>query len=404
MFETIRWDGMSMLRQFLQDQSIHNQPTKIIYQYIFQNGLVSRAEIIEKTNLNRGKVARSLKELLEKNYIQVEGLGDSEGGRPPTLYQMNPVISFLIGIQITRWETKIVLYDLLLNKTNEKTVIMLPDHSPAFVIDEIKNTINEFMKIHSIQLEDILGIGIGAIGPLDSEKGTILQSEPFLPMSWGQIPVVDQIKKEFPIFVKLDNAANTIVLGESKQYPAFQNILNVTVGWTLGSGAIHNGKLLKIESGDIAGYGHIVIHMDGKPCYCGKKGCMTAYSSLYAILERIKECSPAFYLERLKGFSPVDQISHIVAEHDQMTKEVIMDSAKYIGVGLANLATIFHSEIVIVNGPLISQFPGYYEEIIQQASLHMNDQGKIQFRKGNFQRDPGTLGAAMLVLNSLLGE
>ena len=393
-----------MLRQFLLDQSIQNLPLKIIYEYIYQNGLVSRAEIIEKTNLNRGKVARSLKELLDKNYIGVEGLGDSEGGRPPVLYQINPVKSFIIGILITRWETKIVLYDLGLNKLDEYTITMMPNHAPEIVIEEIKNTIKKFMEIHQIQVDDILGIGIGAIGPLDSEKGVILQSEPFLPMSWGHIPIVDQIKDEFPVFVKLDNAANTIVLGESKLQPAFQNMLNVTVGWTCGSGAIHNGKLLRIESGDISGYGHIVIHMDGKPCFCGKRGCMTAYSTLYAIMERIKECSPAFYHERLEGCSPIEQIGRIVSDQDPPTNNVILESAKYIGVGVANLATVFHSELVVVNGPLIDRYPGYYEEIIQHISLNMNDQGRIQFSKGNYQRDPGALGAAILVLGSLMDE
>lgn len=393
-----------MFCQFLQDQSIQNRPLKIIYQYIFQNGLVSRAEIIEKTNLNRGKVARSLKELLDHNYIRVEGLGDSEGGRPPSLYQINPVISYLIGIQITRWETKIVLYDLLLNKIDEKTINMMPNHSPNIVIEEIKKTIREFMEGHHFQVDDILGIGIGAIGPLDSDQGVILQSEPFLPIHWGRIPIVEQMKEEFPVFVKLDNAANTIVLGESKQYPAFHNILNVTVGWTWGSGAIHNGKLLKIESGDICGYGHMVIQMDGEPCYCGKKGCMTAYSSLYAIMEQIKACSPAYYHSRLKDCSPIEQIGRMVLDQDQLSKRVIMDSAKYIGVGVANLATVFHSELVVVNGPLIDRYPGYYEEIIHHASLHLNNQGSIQFSNGNYQRDPGTLGAAMLVLDSLLGE
>ena len=63
----------------------------------------------------------------------------------------------------------------------------------------------------------MLGIGIGAIGPLDREKGVILQSEPFLTQIWENIPIVHQIKQHFPVMVEFDNAANTIVLGEFQQ-------------------------------------------------------------------------------------------------------------------------------------------------------------------------------------------
>ena len=85
-----------MLYKFLQDESIQNLPLKLIYQYIYKHGLILRADIIEHTNLNSGKVARSLKELLDYDYIQEVGYGDSEGGRPPALYQINP--TFLLWL------------------------------------------------------------------------------------------------------------------------------------------------------------------------------------------------------------------------------------------------------------------------------------------------------------------
>ena len=389
-----------MLYKFLQDESIQNLPLKIIYQYIYQHGLVSRADIIEHTNLNRGKVARSLIELLDYDYIQEVGHGDSEGGRPPTLYQINPISSYIIGIQITRFETRIELYDLNLNKLNENSIMMTAKHRPNVIMEEIKTTVTSFMNTHQIAVEKILGIGIGAIGPLDSEKGVILHSEPFLAHNWENLPIVDLIQSEFPVMVKLDNAANTIVLGESKSNHDYKNILNVTVGWTWGCGVILDGKLFKVESGDISGYGHMVINIDGKKCFCGKKGCMTAYSSLYAVLDRIKECSPAFYHSKLENSSPIDQVRHIVSEKDMQTKQVIMESAKYIGVGAANLATVFRSELVLVNGPLINPYPGYFEEIIYHASLNISDPTTIQFRKGNVQR--GGLGAAGQIIDSFM--
>ena len=144
------------------------------------------------------------------------GHGDSEEGRPPILYQINPISSYIIGIQITRFETRIELYDLNLNKLNENSIMMTSKHRPNVIMEEIKTTVTSFMNTHQIAVEKILGIGIGAIGPLDSEKGVILHFEPFLTHNWENLSIVDLIQSEFPVMVKLDNAANTIVLGESK--------------------------------------------------------------------------------------------------------------------------------------------------------------------------------------------
>lgn len=388
-----------MLSQFLQDQSIQNLPLKLIYQYIYQKGLVSRADIMNDVNLNRGKVARSLKELLDKNYVLEIGHGDSEGGRPPALYQINPASSYLIGIQITRYTTKIILFDLLLKPLDETAIAMTAKHTPEMVIDEIKQTIHRYMALYDITIEQLLGIGIGAIGPLDPGKGVILHSEPSLTYAWDHIHIVDDIHREFPVLTKLDNAANTIVLGECKQFPEYKNILNVTVGWTIGCGVTLDHKLLQVDSGDISGYGHIVIHLDGKKCFCGKKGCLMEYASLYAIVDRIKECSPAFYHDQLENRDPLEKLQNITAAKDPEIQKVILDSSKYIGAAVANLVTIFNSELVLVNGPLIDQYPGYFEEIISHVSMNVNDPKTIQFSRGNFHKGVGVAGAAMQILN-----
>lgn len=354
---------------------------------------------MNEVNLNRGKVARSLKELLDAHYIVEVGHGDSEGGRPPALYQINPLSSYIIGIQITRYSTKIFLYDLLLNPLRETTIAMTLKHTPERVIEEIKKTIRDYMTLDHFSLEQLLGIGIGAIGPLDPKRGVILHSEPFLANNWENIPIADEIQREFGVLTKLDNAANTIVLGENKQWPEHKNILNMTIGWTIGCGVLLDNQLLQVDSGDSSGYGHIVIHVDGEKCYCGKKGCLTAYSSLYGILHRIKGCSQAFYHDKLENREPMEQIQNILFYKDPKVHKVIMDSAKYIGVAVANLATIFHSELVLVNGPLIDEYPGYFEEITNHVSLNVHDSETTQFNKGNFHKGVGVTGAALQILN-----
>ena len=392
-----------MLYKFLKNQSIQNLPLKLIYEYIYRNGPVSQSDIIEYTNLNRSKVARSLKELLEKKFILEIGQGDSGGGRPPILYQMNPTSSYIIGVQMTRTETQIFLFDLMLNRIEEKTLMMTSMLTPMMVVEEVVHTIKRFLTVHHLTKDVLLGIGIGAIGPLDSEKGIILNSEPFLTHGWENVPIIEEMKKHFPVLIKFNNAANTIVLGESQDHQNVENILNVTVGWTWGCGVITNRQLVTVDSGDISGYGHMVIDINGKPCFCGRKGCMTAYSSLYAILEQIKKRSPQFYNEKLKNAAPLEQIDHMVSQQDPETHEVIFESAPYIGAGVANLAAVYQPQLILINGPLINNYPGYYDEIVQAASLQIGREN-IQFYLGDVKRETGVKGGAIQILDALLND
>ena len=388
-----------MLSQFFENQSSYHQLKKDIYLCIYDHGPISRAEVITQTKINRGKVDRSLKELLDKGYIRIIGQGNSEGGRPPTLYQINPKSSYIIGIQITRYDLKIILFDLLFDKLNQKTIRMTVKHTPQVVIEEIKHTIHQFMNAEHFTINELLGIGIGSIGPLEREKGLIVSSEPFLAHGWEKVAIVDSIRKAFPVLVKLDNGANTGVLAEYKRKPTYRNILNVIVGWTWGCGVILDGKLVNVESSDVSGYGHMVIHMNGKDCFCGKKGCMVAYTSLYAILDKINERCPHFFQEKLAGFTPAEQIANLLSEKDEVIRDIIYESAKYLGVGIANLATVFNSELVIINGPLISNYPGYYEKVVHHIPLNQTLRGETQFSKGDFDGDAMVVGAAIEIFH-----
>ena len=305
---------------------------------------------------------------------------------------------------MTRTEIQIFLFDLMLNRLDEKTIMMTSRLTPKMAIEEVVHTIKRFLNVHFLTKDDLLGIGMGArSGPLDCEKGIILNSEPFLTHGWENVPIINEIKRHFPVMIKFDNAANNIVRGEYRNYQDFENILNVTVGWTWGCGVIANRQLLTVDSGDISGYGHMVIDINGKPCFCGRKGCMTAYTSLYAILEEIKKRSPQFYDEKLKNAAPLEQIQHLVSQQDPDTHEVILESAEYIGAGVANLAAVYHPQLILVNGPLINNYPGYYDEIILAASLQIGPKN-IQFRQGDVKRETGVKGGAIQILDVLLKD
>ncbi len=391
-----------MLSNYLRDQSIQNRDSKLIYQDIYQYGPISRASLIHKTGLDRNKVARSLKELLSREYIQETGFEEAERGRPPVLYRINPACHYLVGVHITRTETKIALFDLLFKKINQRSIVMTSEHTPEVVIEQIIHTIHEFLNENHLHTNDLLGIGIGAIGPLDREKGIIVSPGLFLAPGWENVRIVERIKEAFPVETMLENGANVAALGEYKYNEDSQNLLNVVVGWAWGCGVILNGELLRVENGDVSNYGHTVIHVDGKMCTCGKNGCALAYTSLQSILDEIKKLSPDFFHKKFnsaRGYS-LDEIMSVFLERDERTEKIILNSAKYVGITVANIASLFHSKRIVLNGPLLQQYPGYYEKVIEYTSSHITGHSKVQFSKGNFEEGSAVVGAAIKVFES----
>ncbi|WP_102349038.1 ROK family transcriptional regulator [Bacillus sp. Marseille-P3661] len=394
-----------MLKNFLQDHSVQNQPLREIYKYIYENAPVSRADIIKKTELNRTKVAHLLEELLRMGFISHFGYGEPTGGRPPVLYKINSECSYIIGVQINRIHTRVILFDLLFNTVEEETVAMTYYHTPDVIIPKIIDIIESFKNTFNFSLDELVGIGIGTVGPLDRNKGIILNPNPPIAKDWVNVALVDEIKKKFPVKVILENGANAIALGEFKEIGSpIQNLLNVTVGWSWGCGVIVDGNLLEVKSGDVSGYSHMILEVDGKDCSCGKKGCANAYTSVHALLNDIKLKAPSLYDEYIKNIDQMtfDEVMRFLLLKESVVEDSVISSARYLGIAVANMVNMFHSEVVILNGPLIDYYPNYFEEVTHHAMLNLYHKEKITMKKAKFESESALKGNAVQVFDLFL--
>ncbi|SDH17520.1 xylose repressor, XylR [Alteribacillus persepolensis] len=395
-----------MLKSFLCDDSMQNTFIKQIYAYIHHRGPVSRAELIEKLHLNRGKVTRSLKYLLDHQFIYITGHADSGGGRPAALYQLHPASGYVIGVQITRYQTNIGLFNVLFEKLAQDTVIMTTEHTPAVTLQSVVQSIKKILHDRGIDQRDVLGVGAGAIGPLDRKKGMILQPETFIASGWEYVPVQETLEKELQVPVLVENGANVGALGEYHAHQYYPNVLNVTSGWAWGCGVIQNGSIMHVRSGDVSRYGHMTVNLHGKRCSCGKHGCAVAYTSLYNILDCIKEEMPDYYNQHIgkRRVVQIDELIPFLRNGGENLKQIIYSTAPYLGAGVANLATAFHADLIVLNGPLINYYPGFFEEVQRQVQNHMDIKQRTTISKGTYAGDSGMMGAALFMFQHWLTE
>jgi glucokinase len=203
---------------------------------------------------------------------------------------------------------------------------------------------------------EILGVGVGAPGPLDTKSGIVLLTPN---LGWVNLPLRQIIHERLGLPAALDNDANCAILGEWWMGAArgTRNAIGITIGTGIGGGIVVEGKLFHGASDCAGEIGHTTIDTEGRRCKCGNYGCLEAYASGPNIALRAVEEIKAGAVSRLSSYvggdlgqvtaQTVYQAAH---DGDDLALEVVNDTAKFLGTGIANLLNIFNPEVVVVCG------------------------------------------------------
>ena len=205
--------------------------------------------------------------------------------------------------------------------------------------------------------ESFLGVGVGAPGPLDRERGIVLVAPN---LGWKDFPLRQRIHDRVGLPTTLDNDANCATFGEWWQGAARgrRNVIGLTIGTGIGGGLILNGMLYH-GSSDMAGeIGHTTIDLNGRHCKCGNYGCLEAYASGPAIATRAREVMvreegesviPSMVNGRFEDIT-AQTVYDAAKAGDQVASEIVRDTARYLGAGIANLLNIFNPDTVVIAG------------------------------------------------------
>lgn len=401
-----------MLKDLLQDESNKSKNSKLVYRLVHRYGPITKAELIKQSGIKQTTMVRILDDLLNAKLVQINGYEESSGGRPPAIYEINPNMNYIVGIDLSRTHTKIRLVDLLLNKIDESIFLMTKEHTPEHTINEIIHEIHTMLQRNQIMSNDLLGIGVGAVGPLEREKGLILEPKSFLAKGWHHVPIVKQLEDAFSVKVMLENGANTAALGEYYQNTIpNQNILYCISGMGLRCGIVTNGQFVQNNTGDASSFGEMIIHVNEDTNLEDDKRdrLLSSYISLDSLLDevklRVKSGERSLFLSMTEGGLETSTIDHLflgLRNDDSLIKEVIMKSAYYYGIGLANMVNILHPERVILSGPLIYDSKEYYERVIDTAKKYIFNYDKVgvSFSKGYLKENAVSAGAAVLIFES----
>jgi glucokinase len=231
-----------------------------------------------------------------------------------------------------------------------------PDASVDDVVAMANAVIEETLELHGGTRDSVIGVGIGCPGPLDIERGVLLTTPN---LGWTNYPMRDRVSELLDLPASLDNDANCATYGEWWRGAGrgTRTMVGVTLGTGIGGGLILDGALLRGASGCAGELGHTTIDFTGRRCACGNYGCLEAYASGPNIAARAREGIEAgddsILVELVDG--DLDRITartvyDALLKGDEHALAVMLETAKILGAGIANVVNTFNPEVVVVVG------------------------------------------------------
>lgn len=225
----------------------------------------------------------------------------------------------------------------------------------TYVEDAVKAVMQIVEQVGGI--EKIHAMGIGAPGG-NYYHGTIEQAAN-LEWAKGIVPLADMFASRLGIPVAITNDANAAAMGEMIYGEAvgMKNFVELTLGTGVGSGIVANGQLIYGCDGFAGELGHMVVEPEGRPCGCGRKGCLETYCSATGVVRTtvamLEESTDATSLRDIprEELTSYDVYKAAMAG-DAMAQEVFRQTGRRIGVACANIATFLSPEAFIFFGGL----------------------------------------------------
>jgi glucokinase len=257
--------------------------------------------------------------------------------------------------------------------------------------------------------EDVAGIGLGVAGLIDRESGTMINS-PNIP-ALNRINLVNEIQAKFNVPVFIENDANAAALGEKwiGAGKEFSDFVLFTLGTGIGGGIIKNNRLLKVA----AEVGHMTIQTNGEKCFCGNSGCLETCASARAIVSKLisaLEKGRESMLLQLHGGNiyklTAEDIFRISLEGDGLAREILKDSGRSLGIGIANIINILSPQAIILAGGLTGAWDIYIREAIKEASKRAFKElfDRVKVIPSLLADDAGVIGSAGLVFQTCSEE
>ncbi|CAN5647957.1 ROK family protein [soil metagenome] len=256
-----------------------------------------------------------------------------------------------------------------------------------------------------VPAEQVVGVGVGSPGPLDTEAG-VIRSSPNLNVR--EFPIGPGLAKNLgkPVLVRNDVRAGgwgEFRLGAGHGY---QDVLAAFVGTGIGGCVIRQGEILTGATGNAGEIGHLIVKANGPKCGCGNRGCLEALASRTAITKRVHKALRkgtksvlAEHVTSKNSRLKSRELSAAYQDGDPLAVGEVERSAWYLGHALCGLINVLGPEIVVVGGGVVEALGDPYVDLVRASAREQamaDPDQRVQIATASLGDDAGVLGASLM--------
>lgn len=370
------------------------------------DGPNSRAQLGDRVELSRSKLAVEVDRLLETGLVVADGLAASRGGRRSHNIRLAPALRFL-GVDIGATSVDVAVTNAELEVLGHLTQPMDVREGPVAVFEQVL-ALAAKLKASGVA-EGFDGAGIGVPGPVRFPEGVPV-APPIMP-GWDGFPVREALSQELGCPVMVDNDVNLMAMGEQHAGVArtSQDFLFVKIGTGIGCGIVVGGEVYRGTTGSAGDIGHIQVEPDGRACACGNHGCLEAYFGGAALARDATDAahdgtSPELAARMATG-GPLTaaDVAVAAASGDAAALDLIRAGGTRTGQVIAGLVSFFNPGLVVIGGGVTGLGHTLLAAIrtqVYRQSLPLAT-GNLPIVLGELGQAAGVTGAARLISDHL---
>jgi predicted NBD/HSP70 family sugar kinase len=375
----------------------------IILNSIRERQPISRAEISTMTGLNKSTVSNIVESLVNENLVEEDIAPNQNIGRNPINLQVKRGRHFVGAIYFASSKAEIAIVDID-GSILTRTEIPLKMDQPAAMISHCIEELNLLQAKTNVPL--LKGIGITVAGIVDSTQSKVVYAAN---LGWKEIDLVEIIHGIDPNIppVTIENDAKAsalaeLLLGRHETIP--MSLVFLSVGYGIGAGIVHDNHIVSGHTHAAGEFGHMTIMENGDLCSCGKHGCWEMYASDRATIQRYvqEKKLPAQASQTLTIMDVIDG----ALKGEEAACAVLLQTAQYLGVGIANIICTIDPEVVIIGGPVTHVWDLLYptlHAVVEKRSF-LGALRTSVILPTSLRGNPPLLGAAALPIQKIFAD
>ena len=332
---------------------IRHRNRALVLNIIRRRGRVSRADIVEASNLSLPTVSQITQSLLVEGMIEEIAIGPSRGGRRPALIAIRPDYGWVIGMKIYPGTIDMAVTNYL-GELLASQEVQTPTGDVKQVAADICAIVEQLRRKDVPFTGRCLGIGIAVPGIVWQASGMLRNSS----LGWPDLDFRALLQNQLNLPVMLDNDVNILAQGHLLfgQAQGLQNVLVVTIGRGFGLGLIMRGSVYRGNGGAAAEIGHIPWKTTANRCACGRYDCIENTISDAGALARYRELVPDAEL-------PIEALRELAVAGVSKAVSVFEEMGREAAKAIFTLVNIVAPELIILSGEGLAAGPALVETL-----------------------------------------